>query len=243
MDKITAAFPIELIVGAAALITLWAIDPGNPSFGWVIGMTFLVCLFIGCVRHYLIEVSGSEVDIWSYQHKLMLISEQEIPNRPRITKTFLLYLALIMEELAETIDGVMKSGPTPDEIDEVMPGSHASRFRDHLITMEALLSSGSKELRELIAVDRYNPYVGPISRSEAKTLLDGLTDIAVVTAGAGLSAGLPVRDGYREVGTSNHSKANPLTGMIDKDPSGKWIKGSEYKAPDLDRVLDEALGS
>lgn len=77
------------------------------------------------------------------------------------------------------------------------------------------------------------------SRKGADMLLDGITDVAVVTAGFGLAAGLPAREGYAECMGSNLSKANPRTGKIDKDASGKWIKGSAYRAADFRRVLDE----
>jgi hypothetical protein len=39
------------------------------------------------------------------------------------------------------------------------------------------------------------------------------------------------------VAESNLSKANPITGLIEKDASGKWIKGSQYQSPQIDAVL------
>jgi hypothetical protein len=59
-----------------------------------------------------------------------------------------------------------------------------------------------------------------------------------VIAGLAASSGLPAAAGCVEVATSNLSKANPSTGVIDVDPSGKWIKGANYVAPNLGRVID-----
>jgi hypothetical protein len=74
---------------------------------------------------------------------------------------------------------------------------------------------------------------------EAVALADDTTDIAVVNAGFANASGIPGGACYVEVGTSNFSKANPETGRIDKDPSGKWIKGTDYQEPDLKAVLVE----
>jgi hypothetical protein len=71
-------------------------------------------------------------------------------------------------------------------------------------------------------------------------IFDGTTDVAVVNCGFALACGLPGSDGYREVALSNISKRNPDTGMIDKTADGKWIKGAEYRAPDLLGVLKAA---
>ena len=45
---------------------------------------------------------------------------------------------------------------------------------------------------------------------------------------------------YVEVQTSNWSKTNPNTGVIDKTPDGKWIKGVNYRPPNLTAVLAAA---
>ena len=77
----------------------------------------------------------------------------------------------------------------------------------------------------------------PLTEQEAVELLDGTTDIAVVNCGLALACGLPGAGAYDEVVGSNLSKINPATGMIDKHPDGKWIKGIRYYKPDLRQVM------
>ena len=189
------------------------------------------------------------VDIWSFQEDLMKASDQEIPREPRINKNVLLYLALMAEELGETADAVRKELElyllvTADEFD-VMPETEQAQFdalRQVHSKLESLVRLGdlASGIRGHLTYVNGGWWLRP-TRQGAEEMLDGATDVAVVTAGFGLAAGLPAREGYHEVGASNLSKANPVTGKIDKDPSGKWIKGSQYKAPDLGTVLERHM--
>ena len=76
----------------------------------------------------------------------------------------------------------------------------------------------------------------PLTRAQARPVLDGTTDLAVVNSGFSLAAGLPGSLAYQAVQVSNLSKAGP-DGKIAKDPSGKWIKGPNYRMPELDSLL------
>lgn len=68
-------------------------------------------------------------------------------------------------------------------------------------------------------------------------MADGTTDLMVTNAGFALALGLPGAALYEEVASSNLTKKNPQTGVIDKTPDGKWIKGAKYREPNIDKVL------
>lgn len=180
------------------------------------------------------------VDPWATQALLMKISNQGMPSMPWVSNESVLYSALIMEEAGETFEALAAAlhrfyGPCPDTgDDETHP---AARIAEHLALTAAYLTVKSQKIRELLKGTRisFTPRM-----QEAVAMLDGTTDIAVVNAGFALAAGLPGAAAYVEVAGSNLSKANPLTGMIEKDDSGKWLKGSDYYTPDLERVLRES---
>lgn len=176
------------------------------------------------------------IDPWEYQRRLMAASDQCMPDTPRITNTSLLYAALIMEETGETLralQGAMSDARdlTGDE------GSIAHTLRG-TADMLALRSLAIRSRIECIVFDE------PILRKEhVVELFDGTTDIAVVNCGFALASGLPGAAGYEDVAGSNLSKVNPDTGKIDKDRGGKWVKGRNFKKPDLLRVLTEHTGA
>lgn len=179
------------------------------------------------------------VDPWRMQAELMKISGQRIPSAPTMTKHSLMYAALIMEELGETLKAV--SLP----LLELMPDTEApsQELEPLAITASCLIQSAgelksySERIRaELAGLD--DDWSTGLTRDEALEIFDGTTDIAVVNSGFALAMGLPGPQGYRAVGVSNLSKRNPDTGVIDKTPDGKWIKGRDYQAPDLGAVLD-----
>lgn len=181
-----------------------------------------------------------EVRVWDSQRELMYISGQDTPGAPIITKGSCLYGALILEEVGET----MKALGTA--IQDVTSESDTPAFQD---LGEFYWSAGRRlmhEAEQIRNILKHTDEVLPIRvirRELAKELLDGFTDIHVVAAGGSLSCGLPGEAAYAETINSNLSKANPDTGLIDKTPDGKWIKGSDYRAPNLDRLLDQFYAS
>lgn len=181
------------------------------------------------------EVS-SRVDPWRLQRNLMAISSQTTPVSPTLTKGSLLYYALQLEETAEqarSLVAIMKNHLPPQDVISGYEG-----YRHALQLGEPTIRQLSVCLRSVIA-HCPDDWGLSLSRSEAKALLDDHIDVMVVSSGFGLATGLPGPQGYEAVQRSNLSKANPHTGMIDKDPSGKWIKGAEYQPPQLDSVLEE----
>lgn len=171
------------------------------------------------------------VDVWDYQRRLMRVSEQRLPLVPVITRDTLMYYALILEEAAELGNALASSLQGP--------GGTLGEFRDQLYSFAATMDIQSTSLRRLLKPMSVNFEIS-IPADLAREILDGTTDLAVVNAGFCLAAGMPGSEAYLEVVTSNLSKVNANTGLIDKDSTGKWIKGIDYKQPDLTRVLDEA---
>jgi hypothetical protein len=174
-------------------------------------------------------------DPWSYQRVLMEASGQAIASDPTLSKGSVLYAALVMEEVAETLNALWplirsRRAQLPEgqrhaaQSIETMLDNMAFSLKNHADSIRANL--GPME-----------DFAFPLTDIEALELFDGTTDIAVVNSGFALASGFDGAAGYLEVVGSNLSKRNPATGMIDKTADGKWIKGVNYRAPSLITVL------
>lgn len=176
------------------------------------------------------------VDPWKIQKALMKASGQDLPTRPVLNRGGLLYAALLLEEVGETMAGfasAIRESDTPDR--PVNSETNALLVINLLFRNTAYhLIEESKRLREILQ-DVTSEF--ELSRPRAIEILDGTTDVAVVNSGLALAMGFPGAEAYLEVGCSNLSKANPATGVIDKTPDGTWIKGSQYFPPNLASVL------
>lgn len=180
------------------------------------------------------------VDPWRLHRHLMSISNQPTPTFIQINKTTLTYLALVMEELAETIepvnDALQRASSSP--LDLMVNNAPTSRAANQMLrTVRQDLASVSNQLRATLTRLPDSWHL-PMFEGEADRFADGCTDLSVVTCGLTIAGGVPGPECYDEVMRSNLSKANPITGLIERDASGKWIKGSNYRAPSLSNVLD-----
>lgn len=199
---------------------------------------FLLATFLhGLDRRLPFEPEGrtpDAVDPWDLQRRLMAMSDQVLPKRVEINKGVLLYWALCMEELGEMSEAVAHAAER--ECRYLETGAEDLGYFAILVKQAgAMLISKSNRARSLLKV--IDDFSIPLSHSDARQILDGTTDLAVVNSGFALSTGLPGAASYLKVQTSNLSKANPLTGKIDKDAGGKWIKGANYEEPDLTSLL------
>ncbi len=179
-----------------------------------------------------LEAHGARLDPWSYQRKLMEASGQELPSAPTLSKGSMLYGALILEESGETMKGLAKA----------LMNQIKATGKSQLVDLSLTFDSVGDELLDFatkIRTDLANMEIesSALTEADAVELLDGTTDIAVVNCGFALACGLPGGDAYAEVGLSNLSKVNPETGVIDKTPDGKWIKGASFFRPDLAKIL------
>lgn len=68
-------------------------------------------------------------------------------------------------------------------------------------------------------------------------IFDGLLDLIVVAIGAGLSAGFPMAEGWKEVMRSNMDKIDPVTGYVLRREDGKILKGPNWQPPKLADLL------
>jgi hypothetical protein len=159
------------------------------------------------------------VDPWALQRANMIQSDQSLPDKPTITKDSLLYYALILEECAE--------------LGKALRGIITAAGSDIVPNIDEAMHEASLNLRTAIKGLRPESWVD-VTREQARELMDGTTDLTVVNSGFANATGLQGAEAYRRVQVSNLSKANPETGKIDKTPDGKWIKGVDFKLPELD---------
>lgn len=66
---------------------------------------------------------------------------------------------------------------------------------------------------------------------------DGVIDTTVTTIGIGVSADLPLIDGWFEVLKTNVAKIDPITGFVTRRPDGKVLKPDGWVGPDLKKIL------
>ena len=71
---------------------------------------------------------------------------------------------------------------------------------------------------------------------------DALGDILVVTLGAALVWGIPIKDVFDEIHRANMSKLDPETGKPIFREDGKIMKGSAYAPPDVKSIIEAARG-
>lgn len=70
-------------------------------------------------------------------------------------------------------------------------------------------------------------------------IFDAILDIIVVAIGAGLSAGFPMSEGWKEVMRSNMSKVDLKTGKVLRRNDGKIMKGESYHPPNLAALVGD----
>lgn len=173
------------------------------------------------------------LDVFSIQRSIMAISDQALPSYPSLTKESILYGALILEEAGETMLALARA------LEVSCRGRSSDLYQVSLDFAQqgCILINTSNKIKTKLEQTKELPVATTIPFEIAKELLDGQNDLIVVSAGLGQATGLPGMDAYLEVSSSNLSKANPATGKIDKTADGKWIKGANYREPDLGALL------
>lgn len=170
----------------------------------------------------------SQMTPWEMQNRLMEISNQNIAAQYEVTNTSFLYAALILEEVSEMMKGLENVLDREDE------NEHQALI-DMISHSKCFAHDMALDLREELT--KLGSFKVVLNEAEAIELADATTDITVVNCGFAVATGFNGDACYQDVAGSNLSKANPVTGVIDKDPSGKWIKGVNYKEPNLKKVL------
>lgn len=191
-------------------------------------------------------LSYGNLNPWIMQRDLMTAAPgQRVGPYAQVNETSLLYWALIAEEFSEMTGHLIMTmkrvwaigdGPLAKAGDK---HTHEHSMLWVMYQLEDQMAKAAKKFRVHLAMA--DTFEFSLSRMEAKELMDDTTDITVVNCGFAVSSGLPGAEAYRETVSSNLSKANPRTGKIDVDASGKWIKGPNYKAPDFTSLLDSCV--
>lgn len=172
---------------------------------------------------------------WQHQKNIMVASDQMVGSYPMTNVTAILYGALIIEEVGETMLALAQA------IEASSKGKHTALY--------AIAQSYAKEgtamilrsrlHRQDLAICRETPSLALMPQDLAANLLGELTDVVVVVAGLSVAAGLPAATAYDLVARSNMSKINQDTGKMDKTSDGKWIKGRHFRPADLNGLLKD----
>lgn len=226
LGMVLCALFIQLLMAQPPQFVPWALVAA-VSLLWVLFQVWFVPYFNAVVD---MLSNTLRKDPWLLQKQMMTMSGQRTPDRPTLTNETLLYAALILEELGETLE--VASSAIFDH------AAGRDLMAQDLARISKELTDTSQSMRKHL--DGFNLTI-PLPDEEAVELLDGVTDLAVVVCGMCESMGLPGFAAYMEVYDSNRSKANPATGVIDKTADGKWIKGSQYRKPNLAEVLGKHM--
>ena len=91
-------------------------------------------------------------------------------------------------------------------------------------------------LRKKLIEEEYDELKEAINKNDIVEIADALTDILVVTYGAGAAFGIDLDKCFEEVHRSNMSKLSD-TGKPIYNEFGKVMKGPNYSPPDLKKLI------
>ena len=111
----------------------------------------------------------------------------------------------------------------------------AEDFLSRAILMEMKMKDHDPRFaRTQLMIEELGETILGLANCDEQETLDGLSDLAFVTIGTAIAFGLPIAEGLDEVCDSNLTKAKRS-----KDDPRLRDKGSDYKPPNLKRILDE----
>ena len=93
------------------------------------------------------------------------------------------------------------------------------------------------ELRKKLIDEEFNELKDAINENDLIEVADALTDILVVTYGAGVAFGIDLDKCFKEVHRSNMSKLSE-DGKPIYNESGKVMKGPNYFVPNLKKIVN-----
>lgn len=187
------------------------------------------------------ETKPTDADVrspWEVQRTLMAASDQHLPTGPELNKGTVLYARLNLEEGAELLHGLAKAlervSGDPSRDGEVT--SALEKLAHEVDWIQQQMKDASLRMKQLL--DAFpNDFKADLLEDEVIEMADGTTDLCVTNSGFALALGIDGAACYADVAQSNLSKRNPDTGVIDKTPDGKWIKGRDFKQPSLREVI------
>ena len=105
------------------------------------------------------------------------------------------------------------------------------------VRKQATIADGdTQRLRIELIREELDELVDAISNEDVVEIADALTDILYVTYGAGHAFGIDLDACFDEVHASNMSKLSATGRPIYRD-DGKILKGENYFAPDLTKIV------
>lgn len=158
--------------------------------------------------------------------------EQTVLEVPSVVedKVCNLRINLIEEEVEETITAIQLLQLINKTTEETITFAYSK-----LVTYGKIKLLDSIPKEELLS--NFNTYKAEITRELLREIADGLTDILVVTYGAGAAFGFDLDACFTEVHNSNMSKLGEDGKPIKRESDGKILKGPNYSPPDLYKVL------
>ena len=130
-----------------------------------------------------------------------------------------LRINLILEEVAEYTEAV------------------AGMTQEMAAESDTDLALAARCIRGVMRIVRQAPE-SDFEHQDLVAMADALTDINYVVYGAGHVSGLPLDDFMNEVHSSNMTKLGEFDLPLYNE-DGKTIKGPNYRAPDLEKVLSK----
>jgi predicted HAD superfamily Cof-like phosphohydrolase len=95
----------------------------------------------------------------------------------------------------------------------------------------------SKTMRLSLILEEVKEYVEALSEGDLVEVADALADLVYVTYGAAIEHGINLDEVIEEVHRSNLSKLHHETNEPIYREDGKVLKGENYSAPNVEKVL------
>jgi predicted HAD superfamily Cof-like phosphohydrolase len=108
-------------------------------------------------------------------------------------------------------------------------------FGQEVLTIPQLPDKKVRELRKYLIAEELDELAVAIEDEDLTEIADALTDLLYVVYGAGHAFGIDLNKCFDEVHRSNMSKLED--GKVILRDDGKVLKGKDYFAPNLDKVL------
>lgn len=182
----------------------------------------------------------SEVDPWEAEQALLTIRAQPAPERPMLTKEGLVGYSRVLVSAAALGQAIVStiSRHTIEVSRDLHPALiHLDRTIAQVVRV---INLAEVHLRQLTGTngEGLGDWPGcPLELDRATMLLEESVDLVGSAAAFSLLAGLPGAEGYRAMVVSQLSKADPKTGRIARDGSGRSIRGPNYQPAELDKLL------
>jgi predicted HAD superfamily Cof-like phosphohydrolase len=110
-------------------------------------------------------------------------------------------------------------------------------FGQEVKTSPEFPSYENQILRRDLIIEELTELQEAVDANDIVEVADALTDLLYVIYGAGAAFGIDLDACFKEVHSSNMSKLMP-DGTVLRREDGKVLKGPNYFAPDLKKVLD-----